>query len=611
MSSPPSSVRRRTRLRRPRRRSNIIVNSSSSASPPSSSSSSVSPIHAHLDTSEEESTFFARAKAALPPEPDGEQPTPLGVSVFTLPTPRISSAASCPATLSACPSASETLLSSEKPSYVLEEASLTAAMYAQHDEIDDMAAFEATPHVWDRLRTLTARDEDLTEADFLNDDQNAHLPSTVGTPQYATDFVYVPITLERLMVVGQAVCLDAFLFILTALPIRFLIAFCTFIGSRLSSRYRLNRVQRLDLMYGLLLISGGFFVNMISVQFIVSFVRKGLFKLKMVNVLAELMDRLLSSFGTNIMGAFVWRFYRVDSASAFLRLLPFWMMSVGYLVLHAFFLFLHVSLIEIQAQSQSHALVSMLILVQFAEVKSGVLKSVFGVKLASVIANDILERFHLLVFLSVIFFYHCNISWSVEFSEWLPPLVQSCCVIYLSEVLVDWIKHTSISNYMGLSPHFYTSVSSKYCRDVKRTFKHSSSFLVHSTAALTKEWGLLPFALALVTLKAFFFYLPLSLGGGAIVLLGWCVLSALRWLLRRFLLWLAARHKIFRHIRKVPELKQSSTTAHTLLLLKPAQYHHRVEVYRTRKRLEHLRARTVERERDTLDPRADYERYYE
>jgi hypothetical protein len=35
----------------------------------------------------------------------------------------------------------------------------------------------------------------------------------------------------------------------------------------------------------------------------------------------------------------------------------------------------------------SHALISMLILVQFAEVKSGVLKSIFGVKLSSVIAN--------------------------------------------------------------------------------------------------------------------------------------------------------------------------------------------------------------------------------
>jgi hypothetical protein len=115
--------------------------------------------------------------------------------------------------------------------------------------------------------------------------------------------------------------------------------------------------------------------------------------------------------------------------------------------------------------------------------------------------------------------------------------------------------------------------------------------LVHSTAALSKDWGLLPFALVLVAMKVFFFYVSLSWRGLLTVLGAWAVLGAARWLSRRSLLWLAARHKIFRHIRKVPELKQHSTTAHALLLLKPTQYHHQVEVYRTRKRLDRLQQR--------------------
>jgi hypothetical protein len=57
--------------------------------------------------------------------------------------------------------------------------------------------------------------------------------------------------------------------------------------TRLLCRYRLNRIQRLDLMHGILLLSGAYFVNWISVQFILTFVRKGLFKLKMMNVLVE------------------------------------------------------------------------------------------------------------------------------------------------------------------------------------------------------------------------------------------------------------------------------------------------------------------------------------
>jgi hypothetical protein len=46
-------------------------------------------------------------------------------------------------------------------------------------------------------------------------------------------------------------------------------------------------------------------------------------------------------------------------------------------------------------------------------------------------------------------------------SEWLRPLLFSLLIIYLSELTVDWLKHTSIINFTDLSPHMYTELAYK------------------------------------------------------------------------------------------------------------------------------------------------------
>jgi len=108
---------------------------------------------------------------------------------------------------------------------------------------------------------------------------------------------------------------------------------------------------------------------------------------------------------------------------------------------------------------------------------------------------DIVERFQLLVSLVLLFFYniskhHINSFWvsfvhshsyvagvlqllsslgGVSFflmqdedwltaSEWMSPLLFTLFIIYLSELTVDWLKHTSIINFTDLGPRIYTKV---------------------------------------------------------------------------------------------------------------------------------------------------------
>lgn len=165
-------------------------------------------------------------------------------------------------------------------------------------------------------------------------------------------------------------------------------------------------------------------------------------------------------------------------------------------------------------EGKNTTLLTLLILIQFAEMKSAVLKDISQEKLWAICYNgasssssaanhnqlildraDIVERFQLLVSLVLLFFYniskhHINSFWVritsdrplhandgvqdedwLTASEWLAPLLFSLMIIYMSELSVDWLKHTSIINFTDLGPHMYTEV----CPPVRLSLGSSSS----------------------------------------------------------------------------------------------------------------------------------------
>lgn len=346
------------------------------------------------------------------------------------------------------------------------------------------------------------------------------LPPKVANPANATDFLFVPYTLERLISYGIFICMDSFLFVFTALPIRAAIALYHLI---LRGR-KLHAIQKVDILKVIILVLGYLFLRLLDIPSLSSFMAKeSLLKIKYLVTLLVVMDRLMSSYGQNILGSLFWA---VNQPANKVKRGYYWhfILSIIYVNVHSTFLLGYIAVMDVAMEGKNTALLTLLILIQFAEMKSAVLKELSQDKLWAICYNDIVERFQLLVSLVLLFFYniskhHINSFWDEDWltaSEWLRPLLFSLLIIYLSELTVDWLKHTSIINFTDLSPHMYTELAYKISKRLLDV--DDKSFLTDRTQNIaTGDLGVMPLSLGVLVLKVIGDWMPSGLNGLAVV----------------------------------------------------------------------------------------------
>eukprot|EP01089_Gocevia_fonbrunei_P010730 TRINITY_DN2369_c0_g1_i1.p1 TRINITY_DN2369_c0_g1~~TRINITY_DN2369_c0_g1_i1.p1 ORF type:complete len:247 (-),score=14.61 TRINITY_DN2369_c0_g1_i1:259-999(-) len=132
------------------------------------------------------------------------------------------------------------------------------------------------------------------------------------------------------------------------------------------------------------------------------------------------------------------------------------LLSLVYLTLHSLSLLFMVALLDAALQEGYIGLFALLVLVQFAEIKSTVLKDIKEKALYEMCLEDVMERFQLLISLACLFLYYVTFSVAgLDEEKDLWYLAKSIITIYLSEVAVDWIKHTSVICYTPNSNHVY------------------------------------------------------------------------------------------------------------------------------------------------------------
>jgi hypothetical protein len=119
---------------------------------------------------------------------------------------------------------------------------------------------------------------------------------------------------------------------------------------------------------------------------------------------------------------------------------------MGIAVLHAMLMLAHLSVLDVALTFNDSSLLTLLILVQFAELKGSVMKTFDRSKLLETYRADIVERFHMGLFAVLLFLTN------LQHRDYLHRetidminLVLSLSLIYVSEVLVDNIKHGSIT----------------------------------------------------------------------------------------------------------------------------------------------------------------------
>ncbi|KAL3234610.1 hypothetical protein RNJ44_03372 [Nakaseomyces bracarensis] len=190
--------------------------------------------------------------------------------------------------------------------------------------------------------------------------------------------------------------------------------------------------------------------------------RQSTVKLYVLFSLLEMSDQLLSSVGQSLLTVVV-------SHNCYKRMrhkqLCLLLLGVIYLTCHGYVLVYQTISLNIATNSCSNALLTLLLSMQFSEIKGSVFKKIDKEGLFQIGMSDVAERFKLLLFLSIIGLRNLvaksrNISSIIPFT-WCLNIsssgIQSSPTFNVigSEIIVDWIKHAYITKFNRIRPEMY------------------------------------------------------------------------------------------------------------------------------------------------------------
>eukprot|EP01097_Dermamoeba_algensis_P008575 TRINITY_DN5767_c0_g1_i1.p1 TRINITY_DN5767_c0_g1~~TRINITY_DN5767_c0_g1_i1.p1 ORF type:complete len:598 (-),score=144.86 TRINITY_DN5767_c0_g1_i1:38-1795(-) len=287
-------------------------------------------------------------------------------------------------------------------------------------------------------------------------------------PQTANDFVFVPYHLERFILFGVLLCLESLLGVLIFLPIRFCLSLKAFINSVVDpATQKFSKHQMIDLVSGILMAISLYVSSKIAIENVSDlFTKEALLKLKITYTVFELFNSVLIAFGNNIMGSLFWAITRppevvVERGKAF-----FLIVAAIYNSLHAAFLVFHIAVLDAALDRGDYSLFTLLFLVQFAEMKSSALKHYDDDGLYNMSCEDVCERTQVLIYVLLLLFHNMmdygKVDSSIDSVE--KNILMAAGAVYFSELIVDWLKHTSIINLTRKSPNIYTKYLSNLCK---------------------------------------------------------------------------------------------------------------------------------------------------
>lgn len=248
----------------------------------------------------------------------------------------------------------------------------------------------------------------------------------------------------------------------------------------------------------------------------------------MVQVL-EVGDKLLSASGQDII-RLVYSNQILTEKNKLKNILGF-LFALGillaYLLAHSYVLVYQVMALNVAINSYSNALLTMILSLQFSELKSAVFKRTEREGLFQMTCSDLNERFLLLVQLAIISSrnllqicinssstsdlfknmkpnsWYTTLTPSSFLNNWVGLLLGPSIMVIGSEILVDWVKHAYIVRFNRIKPEVY----SKYIRILALDFVNNFTANSFGRASddfpskLTKRTGFPVFVTVIVFTK--------------------------------------------------------------------------------------------------------------
>jgi hypothetical protein len=216
-------------------------------------------------------------------------------------------------------------------------------------------------------------------------------------------------------------------------------------------------------------------------------------KLYVIHNVLEIADKLMSSFGQDVLDAL---FAKATSAETsrwkhIVLIMPHLSIAIIYAFVHSGLILTQATVLNVAINSHNKALLTIMVSNQFIEMKSNAFKRFETNNLFQISCHDIRERFHYAVLLSIVLLRNmAELDWNQDHFWTLIPIL---CAVMSSELVVDWIKHAFILKFNNINSDVYKKYRRTLAKDVVTRRKNMA--LGDQLDAVSRRLGFIPMPL--------------------------------------------------------------------------------------------------------------------
>ncbi|XP_032080346.1 transmembrane anterior posterior transformation protein 1 homolog isoform X1 [Thamnophis elegans] len=285
----------------------------------------------------------------------------------------------------------------------------------------------------------------------------------------------IPRELEKLMIFGIFLCLDAFLYVFTLLPLRVFLAMFRFVTlpcSSLRDRRLLQPAQVCDIFKGVILVICYFMMHYVDYSMMYHLIRgQSVIKLYIIYNMLEVADRLFSSFGQDILDALYWTATEPkERKRAHIGVIPHFFMAVLYVFLHAILIMVQATTLNVAFNSHNKSLLTIMMSNNFVEIKGSVFKK-----------------------------FEKNNLFQMSNSDHLWVLFPDVCMVIASEVAVDIVKHAFITKFNDITADVYSEYKASLAFDFVSS-RQKNAYTDYSDS-VSRRMGFIPLPLAVLLIR--------------------------------------------------------------------------------------------------------------
>ncbi|XP_039607465.1 transmembrane anterior posterior transformation protein 1 homolog isoform X1 [Polypterus senegalus] len=323
----------------------------------------------------------------------------------------------------------------------------------------------------------------------------------------------IPKELEKLMLFGFFLCLDAFLYVFTLLPMRVILALirlltlpccglkantCPFCKKRQnnSGSRLLQPAQVCDVLKGFIMVICYFMMHYVDYSMMYHLIRgQSVIKLYIIYNMLEVADRLFSSFGQDILDALYWTATEPkEKKRAHIGVIPHFFMAVFYVFLHAILILVQATTLNVAFNSHNKSLLTIMMSNNFVEIKGSVFKKFEKNNLFQMSNSDIKERFTNYVLLLIVCLRNMEqFSWNPDHLWVLFPDV---CMVIASEITVDIVKHAFITKFNDITADVYSEYRTSLAFELVSS-RQKNAYTDYSDS-VSRRMGFIPLPLAVL-----------------------------------------------------------------------------------------------------------------